>query len=171
MIDASGYSSWNKFCRKCTIDSQPDKTTRTSADPEDQLLRLGTEFTFDVYMNENDKSGRPTPLQVSVLEPINEPDQGRKGWRIAWKARPTTFLPGWMLRAERTQEFVEMTAPQDGRRRSTTAYTCWETFYGVLAPVVRMAVGAQLANAFSAWMDDLKRRAEEVEERTLASSS
>ena len=79
----------------------------------------------------------------------------RKGWRIAWRQRDSLLMPGWLLRSERVQEFVEA---GDG---AETEYRCWETFYGLLAPVVRMAVGRQVAAGFDAWTEGLKRRAEE----------
>lgn len=79
----------------------------------------------------------------------------RKGWRVAWKTRG---MPGMMLRSERVQDFFEA---EDG---SETDYVCWETFYGILAPVVRLSVGAKLERGFGAWTDDLKARVESLNE-------
>ena len=62
-------------------------------------------------------------------------------------------MPGWMLRSERVQEFVEVGEGQ-------TAYYCWETFYGVLAPVVRMVAGAGVERGFGLWMEGLKGKVE-----------
>ncbi|KAK4219111.1 hypothetical protein QBC37DRAFT_395278, partial [Rhypophila decipiens] len=239
------HPEWNRFCRKCTIDSQPRPRPTSSKQQDgddssptegtnspvlpdhllgpDYYLKLGTKFTFDVHMNPlNDdqaSGGRATELEVSVLEPINEvvptataplsisssssqshhwrrrrrsssimsgasipvSSEGgggaasaserssrkytrRTGWRVAWKMRTNPFLPGWMLRSERVQEFVELDDEPKG-----CEYTCWETFYGVLAPVVRLSVGTQLTKGFNTWMVDLKRRAEEkVVEGALA---
>lgn len=102
-----------------------------------------------------------------MLEPIDEdaedslfpssslPDNAhRKGWRIAWRQRASLLMPGWMLRSERVQEFVEVAGG------SETEYHCWETFYGVLAPVVRLAAGAQVEKGFDVWQVGLKGRAE-----------
>jgi len=157
-------ATWNRFCRKCTIDSQPTE----GADPE--RLQLGTHFTFDVHLNTDepdDTPGRPTALEVSVLEPIDEDsndspfpsssladDGPRKGWRIAWKQRASLLMPGWMLRSERVQEFIEIAGG------SETEYRCWETFYGVMAPVVRLAAGAQVEKGFDVWQAGLKERVE-----------
>ncbi len=140
---------WNRFCRKCTIDAQPNQ----HADPD--TLQLGTQFTFDVHLNPDEPdgtTGQAIALEVSVLEPIDE--DGRKGWRIAWKQRASWLTPAWMLRSERVQEFVEL----DGG--AATDYRCWETFYGLLAPVVNMAVGKQVEKGFVAWQAGLKGRAE-----------
>lgn len=74
---------------------------------------------------------------------------------MAWKTRGP--VPGMMLRSERVHEFLEA---EDG---DGTDYVCWETFYGLLAPVVRMAVGPKLERGFGAWMEDLKDRAESLD--------
>ncbi|KAK4124825.1 hypothetical protein N657DRAFT_670712 [Parathielavia appendiculata] len=167
IINTTDYPTWNRFCRKCTIDSQPNDAC---TEPHNLTLELGTQFTFDVHLNldEHDGTpGRPTALEVSVLEPIDEEDdpedddaaaadvgRRRKGWRIAWRQRGSLLMPAWMLRSERVQEFVEVNGG------SETEYRCWETFYGLLAPVVRLAVGRQVENGFDAWLAGLKRMAE-----------
>ncbi|KAM7191006.1 hypothetical protein V8F33_009123 [Rhypophila sp. PSN 637] len=246
VLNSSKYPEWNRFCRKCTIDSQPRPRPKQQDDDDDSspptegtnsspvlpdhlvgpdyYLKLGTKFTFDVHMNPLDDlqasssgGGRATALEVSVLEPINEvvpaaaatpPSSSissstqshhwrrrrsssmsgasipvseggaserrkytrRTGWRVAWKMQThPLFLPGWMLRSERVQEFVELddaASPRDDGPRCE--YTCWETFYGVLAPVVRLSVGNQLTKGFNTWMVDLKRRAEEIEGAAFA---
>ncbi len=140
---------WNRFCRKCTIDAQPTHSTAPDT------LQLGTHFTFDVHLNPGEPdgtTGQAIALEVSVLEPIAE--DGRKGWRIAWKQRAGWLTPAWMLRSERVQEFVEL----DGG--AATDYRCWETFYGLLAPVVNLAAGKQVEKGFVVWEAGLKARAE-----------
>ncbi|KAK4250949.1 hypothetical protein C7999DRAFT_38082 [Corynascus novoguineensis] len=177
VVAASEYPTWNRFCRKCTIHFQPAGSS--SSDNLDKL-QLGTQFTFDVHLNQDDpdgSSGRSTALEVSVLEPIDEEDAGdsglrpsppspatgtsrRKGWRIAWKQRHSLLMPASMLRSERVQEFVEVVAADGGWPE--TQYTCWETFYGVLAPVVRLAVGRQVEQGFDAWLSGLKEKVEKT---------
>jgi len=105
-------------------------------------------------------NGRPTGVELSVLERID--DGRRAGWRVAWRTRPTLTLPSWMLRAERVQEFVEAEADPGTGAGVETEYVCWETFYGVLAPVVRTVVGTKVAAGFNAWAEGLKARAEEL---------
>ncbi|KAK0749360.1 hypothetical protein B0T18DRAFT_427493 [Schizothecium vesticola] len=106
-------------------------------------LALATKFTFDVHLPADapaNSTGRPTHLEVSVLEAIDEP--GRKGWRVAWRTDGAAGgIPTWLLRAERTQEFLEV---QGEGGRVETEYVCWETFYGPLARVVRVAVGGKV---------------------------
>jgi hypothetical protein len=104
-------------------------------------------------------SGRPTPVEVSVLERINDED-GRKGWRVAWKTRPTLGLPSWMLRAERVQEFVEVESEEGGGME--TEYVCWETFYGTIAGITRLVVGGKLPAAFEGWNGGLRERVEQL---------
>jgi hypothetical protein len=125
-------------------------------------------------------AGQAIALEVSVLEPIDDdewrdplsrssssssstpPDDAstiaadrrrRKGWRIAWRQRASWLMPAWMLRSERVQEFVEV-------GEGETVYYCWETFYGVLAPVVRMAAGKKVEGGFGLWMEGLKELVE-----------
>ncbi|KAK0655842.1 hypothetical protein B0T16DRAFT_314566 [Cercophora newfieldiana] len=162
VLDAPDYPKWNTFCRKCTIDVPSSTPSPPDAPSGDGYLTLGTKFTFDVHtgpaaVNDDGGAGRPTPLELSVLERIDATaEDGRRGWRVAWRMRPSLALPGFMLRAERIQEFVEA---EDGNE---TDYACWETFYGVLAPVVRLAVGSKLTPAFDAWNSGLKARVEEL---------
>ncbi|KAK3310862.1 uncharacterized protein B0T15DRAFT_52988 [Chaetomium strumarium] len=166
LITAAEYPTWNRFCRKCTIDSQPEAASDSETEgSSNNQLRLGTHFTFDVHMNLDDadgSTGQAVALDVSVLEPIDEESSGaggpRKGWRIAWKQRASLLMPGWMLRSERVQEFVEV--PGSGEGGPETEYRCWETFYGALAPVVKLAVGKQVQRGFDAWAEGLKARAE-----------
>jgi len=68
-----------------------------------------------------------------------------------------------MLRAERVQEFVRVEVPFGPRDEPETSYLSYETFYGVLAPVVRAKFGAQLLRGLDAWMGGLRVLAEERE--------
>jgi hypothetical protein len=116
-----------------------------------------------VHLNPDEPDNNPgqaIALEVSVLEPIDEDSQDsegghrRRGWRIAWRQRPSLLMPAWMLRSERVQEFVEASGG------SETEYHCWETFYGVLAPVVRRVAGKQVERGFDAWLLGLRGRVE-----------
>ncbi|KAK3336397.1 hypothetical protein B0T19DRAFT_37747 [Cercophora scortea] len=180
ILDAPNYASWNRFCRSIAINQQPAQSAHQPPLPGissvgEHALRLGTKFTFDVHMNPDaadGSKGRPSEEEVTVLERIDEavqaagdvdgsPGARRKGWRVAWKLRSSLFVPKFMLHCERVQEFIEVET-LDGRL--STEYACWETFYGVLAPVVRLGMGGQLCKGFDAWMYGLKKRAEEMEQ-------
>ncbi|KAK4168698.1 hypothetical protein QBC43DRAFT_341370 [Cladorrhinum sp. PSN259] len=152
VLDAPNYPIWNRFCRKCTIDDEGPSESK-----EDGKLRLGTKFTFDVYLDADVENGspRPTALKVNVLEPLDY--QGRKGWRVTWGPRSSLLMPEWLLRSERVQEFTEIPGSSD------TEYLCWETFYGPMAHVVKVAVGAKVQRGFELGMEGLKTRAEELE--------
>ncbi len=185
ILDHGAYPSWNRFCRSVAIDAEPASPSdpsdpRFAADDTDASpaslpafvhggpasLALGTQFTFDVHMDAltENSAGRATYLEVSRVERIREEDdddslsRGRRGWRIAWKTRG---MPGFVLRSERVQELLE--TPEGG-----TEYLCWETFYGLLGPVVRYAVGGQLVTGFGVWMEDLKGEAEKRAKETAA---
>ncbi|ROW10437.1 hypothetical protein VMCG_01823 [Cytospora schulzeri] len=140
--DHSKWPEWNRFVRKVTIKS----------DPAPNMIEMDTAMTFDVHMDPTDPGSAPTKMDmlVTILEPY-EVEGEKRGWRIAWK--PTSH-PTWLLRSERVQEIVD-----DGH--GNTEYTCWETMYGPLAYVVKLAVGGKLEKAFQCWGEDLKKRAEE----------
>ncbi|KAK0633156.1 hypothetical protein B0T14DRAFT_506003 [Immersiella caudata] len=151
VLNAPEYSKWNPFCRTCIIDSDPIPNPNPSDAPTGPgYLTLGTAFTFGVHMDLKDTSSpRATPLVVSVLERIKDRDE-RKGWRVAWKMRPTLGIPAWMLKAERVLEFVESEVEGE------TDYVCWETFYGVLGGVTRVVVGGKLPAAYEGWNEGLR---------------
>ena len=71
------------------------------------------------------------------------------------------MMPEWLLRSERVQEFVEI----PGGSSPEIEYFCWETFYGPLAHVVRLTVGAKVQKGFEVWMEGLKGRAEELDQK------
>ncbi|AEO65263.1 uncharacterized protein THITE_26762, partial [Thermothielavioides terrestris NRRL 8126] len=165
IVSASEYPKWNRFIRKCVIDS---------AAADSAKLRLHTPFTFHVWLDPSAPDGAPasatSALEVSALERIDDdgaasPPPGfpslpraraplaetRRGWRIAWRPRSSwRNAPLWLLRSERVQELVEV----DGGR--ATQYYCWETFYGPLAPLVRRLTGRQVERGFDAWMEGLR---------------
>ena len=160
---------WNRFCRKCTIDSQPNPQNQDK-DEDNNTLHLNTQFTFSVHLDpsapDTAKPSQAVALEVSALEPIDEEEEGgngrrRKGWRIAWRQRSSLMMPSWMLRSERVQEFVEVVAAaDDGGGEPETEYRCWETFYGVLGPVIRLAAAKQVEAGFDAWLDGMRGVAE-----------
>lgn len=165
------WPSWNRFVRRVTVlsapppPSSPPSSSSSSAleaaiatDDGSKYIKKGTKMTFEVHMNPDDaKSSINQNMEVTLLEPFDSTDPQR-GWRVAWKG---TSIPSLVLRTERVQEFVS-----DGE--GGTEYTCWETMYGPLAPVVRLTQGAKLESGFEAWGVDLKKRAEEIarEERS-----
>lgn len=153
--------SWNRFRRKCTIDSQPPPSG-DDANNNDDKLRLGTKFTLDLYLDpdSDNSSSRPTAVQVKILEPVDH-GAGRQGRRVTWGPRGSLLMPEWLLRSERAREFVEV----PGSSSSAVEYFCWETFYGPLAPVVKLTVGAKVQRGFEVWMEGLKVRAKEIHDQ------
>lgn len=128
---------------------------------------------LDPSAPDDGKPNQLVALEVSALEPIDDNDDNhedgqtgqrrRRGWRIAWRQRPSLMMPSWMLRSERVQEFVEVATADGtgaGGGEPETEYRCWETFYGVLAPVVRLAAAKQVEGGFDAWLAGMKGVAE-----------
>lgn len=157
VLKPATWPQWNTFVPRATIteypssppsipaglDLQPDVETEDVLVPE-------TLVNFDVHMNLDAKVTNQQSILVTRLEEL---DGERKGFRVAWKAEG---FPSFLLRSERVQEFVEI----EGQGAVACEYFCWETFYGLLAPVVRLSVGTKLVSAFGAWMGGLKRFAE-----------
>lgn len=161
LLDTRTYGSWNRFCRRVTVDQQPSSSPSPPAfiDPAisdlPTTLRLGTAFTFDVHLSEAAATRNTTAeLEVSVLEEFRR-DDGRQGVRVAWRTA-SRWTPGFVLRSERIQELVQ------GDKDGETEYRCWETFYGLLASSIRMFVGQSLEWGFGTWMDGLKEFAEKA---------
>ncbi|KAI1079619.1 hypothetical protein F5B20DRAFT_158379 [Whalleya microplaca] len=152
MLDATTYASWNKWIPKVLVNtpnhsspSLPAALAHLAASKPEQMLFLGTEFTFEVLIN---SKVQRSDLVVTVLDDCER--DGRKGLRVCWKTRGDP----WYLRAERTQEVLEGI---DGG----TDYFCYETFYGPVAWVVKTFIGSELTKGFKLWMEGLKEAAEE----------
>jgi len=130
---------WNSFTPSLSFMSDPGKP--------DGWLKPGFIATLDVFMKgdglvPDSVKSRDQGIEVTVLETLRD---GREGWRVAWKS---TGYKDWQLRSERVMEFVKA----DGG----TDYTCWETFSGVLAPVVKRVVGRTLGSRFEDYARDVK---------------
>ncbi|KAL2104747.1 hypothetical protein VUR80DRAFT_9722 [Thermomyces stellatus] len=151
------WPQWNTFVPRATIAEYPSSfpsipaglDLKSNVEIEEALVPQ-TLVTFDVHMNLDAKLTNRQSILVTRLEELGGQ---RKGYRVAWKAEG---FPGFLLRSERVQEFVEV------EREGGVAceYFCWETFYGLLGPVLRLSVGGKLEAAFGAWMNGLKRFAE-----------
>lgn len=157
LLDTRTYPSWNAFVPNIYINKQPDSSPiplaclvggdiiglRTT-------LQLGTDVTLDVHLDPDNKGKtNQTNVVVSLLEGFER--EGRQGVRVAWKTGG--WMPGFVLRCERVQEFLEV-------GNGTVEYRCWETMYGLLASTVNSFVGKSLEWGFGAWMDGLKEYSE-----------
>lgn len=158
VLKPSTWPQWNTFIPRATITEYPSSSPSVPAgldlrsDVEtEEVLVPETLVAFDVHMNLDEKVTNNQSILVSRLEEL---DGQRKGFRVAWTAEG---FPSFLLRSERVQEFVEV----EGQGGVACEYFCWETFYGLLAPVVRLSVGGKLVTAFGAWMNGLKKFAED----------
>lgn len=168
LLEHAAWPEWNRFVRLVTVtssppptDPSPDATPLEAAvhkDDGSRYLRKGMCMAFNVHLDpDDDKSYTRQGMEVTLLEPYDAGaaaagNGGSKGWRVAWRG---TSIPSLLLRTERVQELVD-----DGS--GATEYTCWETMYGPLAPVVRLVTGKSLEKGFRCWGEDLKARAESV---------
>lgn len=165
LLQPRTWPQWNTFCPRATITdfpspppALPDSLTDLEAPvAAKETLVPGTQVTFDVHMNLDANVTNRQPINVTRLEHLADFSLGagsmsgkRKGVRVAWGAGG---FPGFLLRSERVQEFIEV----EGKDGSVGCeYFCWETFYGLLAPVVKLSVGGKLVVAFGTWMSGLK---------------
>lgn len=164
LLDHAAWPAWNRFVRLVTVTSSPPGAP-AAAPPGDvdgsRYLKKGTQMAFNVHLDPENPASSHTRqgMEVTLLEPYGARASGsdsgsppQHGWRVAWRG---TSVPSLLLRTERVQEFVD-----DGS--GGCEYTCWETMYGPLAPVVRLATGKSLEKGFQCWTEDLKRRAESI---------
>jgi hypothetical protein len=164
--DAAAYPEWNRFCRRCEVEG-------------DRLL-MGSKFKFDVHLSLDELpgdeplgKGMMTTLEVSMLGTFGQggeddlgprcpglnPENKRRGRVVAWRNVTGRPVPDVALRSERVQAFYQNQEDPSG----TTDYICWETFYGFMAPLIKLVVGKKLETGFGVWMEDLKARAEALE--------
>ncbi|KFY63380.1 hypothetical protein V496_03992 [Pseudogymnoascus sp. VKM F-4515 (FW-2607)] len=149
LLDTASWASWNTFIPAAEIHSRgtPVPSLAGSAD----LLGIGAKFTMCVNMSGKSEAERgpveklrkSNELLSLVEELVPEREEGRKGWRMAWNADGH-----FMLRGDRVQEIVET---DEG-----CEYVTWESFGGMMAPVIRLAVGAALVDRFADQGRDLK---------------
>jgi hypothetical protein len=151
--NTNAWSEWNSFCPRCVVSSSPgqDSNDRIEGLERGQKgwLELGTVANIEVFMSgeglvAGKKKSRDQGIVITVLEAIEE--EGRRGWRIAWKS---TGWSHWQLHSERVMEFVEV----DG---GVTEYDCWETFGGLLGGAVKATVGTTLVDRFGDYARDVK---------------
>ena len=154
LLKTGDYPSWNPLIPKVTMDAPPahPETDEAKLPPPhlrgEAYVAKGTIMTFEVHVDLNpDKVTNRTGIECTRLEPFAGE---RRGWHLAWKP---TSLPEWFSRSERIQEIVD-----DGQ--GGTEYTCWETFYGPFAPVIKFVVGQKLCKGFEGWAEGMKRTAE-----------
>ena len=129
---------------------------RGGGDESQGWLEQGSEVLVDVFLSGDGlvpgrKRTRAQTIAVTVLERIIDSEtEGdgvkRSGYRLAWK---TTGWADWQYRSERVMEFV-------AREEGGTDYTCWETFSGVLGPVVKRIAGSSLCDRFGDYARDVK---------------
>ncbi|KAH7347634.1 hypothetical protein B0T11DRAFT_143288 [Plectosphaerella cucumerina] len=166
VLDTSSWPSWNTFCPSATIDSTPSPESVSLNAPELEALARrpahlfpGVAATFSVHMTPNASSPTYSAEHVTLLERFSDP-AGRTGYRVSWKF---TSYPHLLLHAERVQEFVEATGPDGG---VITEYRNYETFGGLLTPVMRFLKSGELLDGFNRWMTSLKSAAEKAAKKT-----
>ncbi|ELR01769.1 hypothetical protein VC83_01000 [Pseudogymnoascus destructans] len=149
LLDTGSWPRWNSFIPAVQIYYGG---TPVSALPESSdILGVGAVFTMFVNMSGKSEEKRE-PVEklrksneyLSIVEElVPQREQGRKGWRMAWGADGH-----FMLKGDRVQEIVET--------EGGCEYVTWESFGGMMAPVVRLAVGGQLIDRFADQARDLK---------------
>lgn len=149
LLDTASWPRWNTFIPAAEIHSRGTPVTSLAGSAD--LLGIGAKFTMCVNMSGKSEAerGPVEKLRKSneflslVEELVPEREEGRKGWRMAWNADGH-----FMLRGDRVQEIVET--------EGGCEYVTWESFGGLMAPVVRLAVGAGLVDRFADQGRDLK---------------
>jgi hypothetical protein len=172
--DIRSYQSWNQFCPKTSTQVQPLTGDQPPFDKDGGVdfgtLYLGTVFTFDVIMNaKKPNSSTPTQLKVTDISTPENPStyisqetlDGDPGYfpdltrlyRISWKPEG-----GFVNKGLRGERFHEIFVLGDNQCEVRT----WENQSGVLAHTVKWLYKQTLMEKFQLWVDDLKKRCEQV---------
>lgn len=98
-------------------------------------------------------------MVVTVLSPLpsTSTTEGKKGYRLAWKG---TGFSHWQLHSERVMEFISIDLGEG--KGEGTEFNCWETFAGIMAPVVKATYGGTLAERFGDYQRDVKAFLESI---------
>ena len=157
--DTKGWPKWNSFCPRGVITSKSKAKSKVKeesfggGDEGEGWLEKGTEAVVDIFMSgdglvKGRRRSRTQAILITVLERIDDEKDGvkRSGYRIAWKS---TGWAHWQLHSERIMEFV-------AREEGGTDYACWETFGGMLGPVVKRMVGSTIVERFGDYARDVK---------------
>jgi hypothetical protein len=185
LIDTRSYPKWNLFYPRCTVTHQPRSVAPLPALLRNEpmvgavgdlptTLREGTSFFAEYTVGlPKDHGLNPLktpyskkikdspPMQVTALEQFERED-GRVGLRLAWCVKKGR-LGKMLMRTERVQEIVPSLEDPD-----VVDYVCWETYYGFLAANVKPSWWAGVKDGHAAWVDGLKKYAEEKATTTAA---
>ncbi|CAL3962859.1 unnamed protein product [Diplocarpon coronariae] len=160
--NTSTWKEWNGFTPTITFKPRSSPSPPPPSAPDiptgnDGWLELGTRGDMDVFMSGDGlqagaKRTQAQGMEVSVLTAIDGKGDGdaRKGFRIAWLG---VGYAHWQLHTERVTELTE----DEQHGVAGTRYECWETFAGVLAPIVKFAVGGALVSRFGEYAAGLGR--------------
>ena len=105
-------------------------------------LQIGSSLTMGVQMN------KKLHVKITATVTIVEPQ-----YQLAWKTR----FPAWFLYSERIQTVLALDA-------NTTQYETHETFTGLMAPLLKLALARDLQRGFASIALNLKGRAESLQE-------
>ena len=158
--DTNTWPKWNSFCPACSISPKKPKGSGdgdggAEGESEHEMrsgkegwLEQGSVASIDVFMNGDGlvKGRRKSREQGVIVTAIHALDDGRVGYRIAWKS---TGWSHWQMHSERVMEFVD-----DGN--GGTEYACWETFGGILASVIKATYGGTLVERFGDYARDMR---------------
>jgi hypothetical protein len=168
LLDTTTFASWNAFWPHVTITGQPAPGSAPLPPPLTDspiaglptTLQIGTYFTADVHFKPNSETrDRATALYVTHLEAFQR-DDGRRGVRLVWRTDNNLLMPEFVMRTARVQEVVEA-AGDAAVGDDVVEYTTWESFHGLLARPIGVAITKSMEWGLSAWMDGLKEYSEE----------
>ncbi|KAF2153963.1 hypothetical protein K461DRAFT_119521 [Myriangium duriaei CBS 260.36] len=150
IVNTSTWPDWSTFVPLVNITSQPP-----DVDPGSKLMVNGTDMTFTVHMSASFKTksaerGGPVPPRP------NAGDAPGTRYHVGWEGKG---IPTWLLHAQRINEIITTADP------NVCEYKTWETFDGLLVPMLKMTNGKNLETMFVTWTKDLKGYCEKQQQQ------
>lgn len=160
LLNVGDYSKWNSFVQEVTITKNPNPHQRRDGSTNSKRMTGGTCMIFHSELVKDPSYKTKSREVATLVENLKLARDGHSSpcvTRIRWSLDNAAIsTPGFLMRAERTNEIEEV---GDG----TTIYRTWETFGGLGARFVRGKFESALRDRISDWCRDLKKWCEQVD--------
>lgn len=146
------WNEWNTFVPAVKVTKHPHSHTKHLT------MMPGTFMTFTVQMTPSEQTtSKEVCTHVGQLK-LRKEHPEHPVTHIRWSMdNANSFIPGFVVKAERTNEIEEA---EDG----TTLYRTWETFGGWASGKIRKKYGAAMRDRFAESSNELKAYVEKQQQ-------